>query len=86
VNEYEIIAQTDDLYQPTPDPSLKGMELDEARMLQTHYERQWLDRGMTIKYYAWKLSHKDHFEEPEIEIEKDTYRSYGRNYVSTTNN
>ena len=25
------------------------------------------------------------FEEPKIDIEKDTYRSYGRNYVSPTN-
>jgi len=86
INGYEVIAWSDDLYQPTSDPSLKGREFEEARMLQTHYEKQWLDRGLTIKYYAWKLSHKDHFEEPEIDIEKDTYRSYGRNYVSTTNN
>jgi len=85
LNAYEVIAQTDDLYQPTPDPSLKGREFEEARMLQTHYEKQWLDRGLTIKYYAWRLKHKREFTEPEIEIEKDSYRSYGRNYVSTTN-
>lgn len=56
--------------------------------LQTHYEQQWLDRGMTIKLIAWQLQHKQTFIEPDIEIEKDTYRSYGRNYtqhVSTTN-
>ena len=67
-----------------PSPS-DTIELAEARMLQTHYEKQWLDRGMTIKYLAWKLLHKTDFQEPEIEIEKDTYRSYGRNYVSPTN-
>ena len=67
-------------------PSPGGtMELAEAQMLQTHYEKQWLDRGMTIKYLAWNLQHKTDFQEPEIEIEKDTYRSYGRNYVSPTN-
>ncbi|MGM9809450.1 MAG: tRNA (guanosine(46)-N7)-methyltransferase TrmB [Paludibacteraceae bacterium] len=60
----------------------RTIELAEARMLQTHYEKQWLDRGMTIKYLAWNLPHKTDFQEPEIEIEKDTYRSYGRNYNS----
>ncbi len=29
--------------------------LSEATLLQTHYERQWLSRGMTIKYLCWQL-------------------------------
>ena len=79
LNAYPVAADTADLY----GNDAAGME--EARMLQTHYEQQWLDRGMTIKYLAWNLQHKTGLQEPEIEIEKDTYRSYGRNYVSTTN-
>lgn len=83
LNGYPVAADTDDLYKSSS--ALPTQEWEEARMLQTHYERQWLDRGMTIKYLAWNLLHKTDFQEPEIEIEKDTYRSYGRNYVSPTN-
>ncbi len=83
LNGYPVPADTDDLYNTTA--ALPTKEGEEARMLQTHYEKQWLDRGMTIKYLAWNLPHKTDFQEPEIEIEKDTYRSYGRNYVPTTN-
>ncbi len=91
VNQYEVVAASDDLYsledgsRAAYSLEFRGEEFEEARMLQTHYEKQWLDRGLTIKYYAWKLNKKTALEEPEIEIEKDTYRSYGRNYVSTTN-
>lgn len=77
VNEYEKIADTDDLYAKEQYP--------DAQSLRTHYEQQWLERGLTIKYLKWKLAHKQNLVEPEIDIEKDTYRSYGRNYVSTTN-
>ena len=78
LNAYPVAADTDDLYNTAA--VLPTKEGEEARMLQTHYEKQWLDRGMTIKYLAWNLQHKTDFQEPEIEIEKDTYRSYGRNY------
>lgn len=80
LNGYEVTADSNDLYHTTPLP-----ELAEATALQTHYEQQWLERGMTIKYIIWRLAHRSQWEEPTIEIEKDTYRSYGRNYVSTTN-
>lgn len=74
LNPYPVLANTDDLYACDLYP--------DARALQTHYEKQWLDRGLSIKYIEWQLVHLDHFEEPTIEIEKDTYRSYGRNYNS----
>lgn len=77
VNNYEVIAQTDDLYATA---SSNNADYAEAKLLQTHYEKQWLDRGLSIKYYAWKLIKHTDFQEPDIEIEKDTYRSYGRNY------
>lgn len=72
LNGYPVLADTDDLY-ATP-------QYPDAQALQTHYEHQWLERGLTIKYIAWQLipkAEKD-FVEPEIEIEHDTYRSYGR--------
>ena len=80
-NNYPILVDTDDLYQATP-----SANIEDARRLQTHYEKQWLDRGLTIKYIVWQLPAQPSLIEPEIEIEKDTYRSYGRNYVSTTDN
>lgn len=79
-NHYPVLADTDDLYHaPLDFITCVGRE---ATALQTHYERQWLDRGLTIKYLSWSLVHKDSWVEPTIEIERDTYRSYGRNYTS----
>ena len=74
LNPYPVLANTVDLYAADLYP--------DARALQTHYEKQWLDRGLSIKYIEWQLLPLDRFEEPTIEIEKDTYRSYGRNYTS----
>lgn len=79
-NHFECPISTVNLYNE-PDTPL----WENARMLQTHYEKQWLQRGISIKYVCWKLN-EGQYKEPDIEIEKDTYRSYGRNYVSTTNN
>lgn len=80
-NNYPIVVNTSNLYEADASP-----KIEEARCLQTHYEKQWLDRGLTIKYITWKLPQIISLIEPDIEIEKDDYRSYGRNYVSTTNN
>ena len=87
-NRYPLLVDTADLYNTDQISGIGNLESDieEARALQTHYEHQWLDRGLTIKYICWELSHADNLIEPDIEIEKDTYRSYGRNYVSSTNN
>lgn len=87
-NNYPLLVDTCDLYNTEQLLGVGNRESDieEARALQTHYEHQWLDRGLTIKYLRWELAHRDTLKEPEIEIEKDTYRSYGRNYVSTTDN
>ena len=82
LNPYPVVCSTDDLYGKKSD----GIEdFADAQALQTHYEKQWLDRGLSIKYIEWLLTPLTRWEEPTIEIEKDTYRSYGRNYVSTTN-
>ena len=70
-NQFEVIRQTDDLYH--------SELLDEVLSIQTFYEKQWLDRGLDIKYLAFKLNHQNPLQEPEVEIEKDPYRSFGRN-------
>ena len=87
-NGYPLLVDTSDLYNTEQSSGVGSRESDieEARALQTHYEHQWLDRGLTIKYLCWELPAEPSLIEPEIEIEKDTYRSYGRNYVSTTDN
>ena len=78
-NHFTPLADTDDLYAPSLQ---EAADLVNARALQTHYEHQWLSRGLTIKYLCWALTPKETLIEPEIDIEKDTYRSYGRNYVA----
>jgi tRNA (guanine-N7-)-methyltransferase len=69
-NHFEVIRQTDDLYH--------SEILDEVLSIQTFYEKQWLDRGITIKYLSFRLNHQEPLREPEAEIEKDPYRSFGR--------
>ena len=90
LNPYPVLCTTDDLYGEKSDEvtvPVQGKEIAlyaDARALQTHYEKQWLDRGMSIKYIEWQLSPLTAWEEPTIEIEKDTYRSYGRNYQTSS--
>jgi tRNA (guanine-N7-)-methyltransferase len=69
-NQFEVILQTEDLYQ--------SEILNEVLSIQTFYEKQWLDRGLSIKYLAFRLSHPNPLREPHGEIEKDPYRSFGR--------
>ena len=49
--------------------------------IRTHYESQWLARGLTIKYLAFALDHATELKEPEDDFERDTYRSYSRGYI-----
>ncbi|MFY9154224.1 MAG: tRNA (guanosine(46)-N7)-methyltransferase TrmB [Prolixibacteraceae bacterium] len=70
-NQFEVIRKTDDLYHSDL--------LDEILSIKTFYEKQWLDRGITIKYLSFKLSHQNPLHEPDVEIELDPYRSFGRN-------
>lgn len=47
--------------------------------IKTYYEQQWLSRGITIKYIQFALPSDSVLTEPEVEIEHDSYRSFGRN-------
>lgn len=70
-NRFEILAQTDNLYQSDL--------LNDILRVRTFYEKQWIDRGIDIKYLAFRLSgNPENWEEPAGEIEKDSYRSFGR--------
>jgi len=73
-NKFVTLCNTNDLYH-------SGIN-DDILSLRTHYEKQWLERGMTIKYIKFQLLHSLSYAEPTEEFEKDTYRSYGRNYAT----
>lgn len=49
--------------------------------MRTHYEQQWLQRGLTIKFLSWPLTADDILAEPDVEIPEDTYRSYSRGVI-----
>jgi tRNA (guanine-N7-)-methyltransferase len=67
-----IVTDTADLY---ANPGTAGSILD----IRTHYEQQWLDRGLTIKYLAFDLDAATPLTEiDDTDIERDTYRSYSR--------
>ena len=38
---------------------------------------------ISIKYIQFMLKNTDNFIEPDIEIEHDTYRSFGRNNIQS---
>jgi len=77
-NNYPVLFSTSDLY----DSDLN----DPILQIKTYYEQQWLNRGLTIKYIKWTLEPRTHFVEPVEEIEKDSYRSFGRNQRSENEN
>lgn len=74
-NGLNVLEATDDLYATiAPD--------DPILNIRTHYEQQWLDRGLTIKYIKFPLGEAPLSEPPGAEeLEHDTYRSYSRGYI-----
>lgn len=75
LNGLPVEVDTDDLY-------TSGMA-DDILEIRTFYEQQWLARGLTIKYLRWRLDAGTELQEPDIEIEFDTYRSFSRGYLET---
>ncbi len=53
----------------------------EVPPIRTHYEQQWLERGLTIKYLRFTLPQTPPLVEPDVEIAPDTYRSYSRGEI-----
>lgn len=71
LNQFPILEATDNLY--------SGNIASDTLDIKTYYEQQWIARGMTIKYLQFKAQHTTgELIEPEIEIEYDNYRSFGR--------
>ncbi len=73
LNGFGVDVDTSDLY-------ASGLA-DDILEMKTHYERQWLERGLTIKYIKFHLPQDGQLQEPDIEIEPDTYRSYNRGFI-----
>lgn len=72
-NNLEVLINTDNLYN-------SGIE-DDILQIQTFYEQQWRARGIDIKYIKFLCPKNKEWIEPDIEIEKDSYRSFGRNAI-----
>ncbi|MBK5720723.1 tRNA (guanosine(46)-N7)-methyltransferase TrmB [Dysgonomonas sp. Marseille-P4677] len=77
VNSLPVLFQSDDLYH-------SGL-VDDILKIQTFYEQQWLTRGLNIKYVKFKCHERDNWIEPDKEIEKDPYRSFGRSNILNQN-
>ncbi|MBQ8337311.1 MAG: tRNA (guanosine(46)-N7)-methyltransferase TrmB [Bacteroidaceae bacterium] len=75
VNGLPVVECIDDVHgQPRVSDTLQ---------IRTYYESQWLSRGIKIKYLAFNLPAKECYEEPNVEIELDEYRSYNRSKRSS---
>ena len=75
-NGLDIIDDTADLYASRADD-------DPILNIRTHYEQQWLDRGLSIKYFSYRPGNDAPLAEPPgaDDIAPDTYRSYSRGYI-----
>lgn len=75
-NHLPVEFRTDDLYHTLA--SEQDEEVKQILSIQTYYEQQWIDRGLTIKYLKFNLPKEGGLVEPDVEIELDEYRSYNR--------
>lgn len=69
-NNLKIVHETNDLY--------KSGILNDLLRTKTFYEKQWIDRGIDIKYLAFIPDKREIWTEPADIFEKDSYRSFGR--------
>lgn len=72
-NNFKTNELISDLYNHT--------EISPVLQLRTYYETQWIERGLTIKYISFIPENKNALIEPDIEIEHDSYRSFGRSKI-----
>lgn len=79
-NNLTTLMRTNDLYKKNCGITPETMNL---LQIKTYYEQQWLSRGISIKYTCFRLPQTGVLEEPDIEIELDSYRSYSRDKRSS---
>lgn len=75
-NQYPVVFKTDNLYHSN--------WVNEILSIKTYYEKQWLERGLTIKYIQFELAPRTEWEEPTEDIEEDSYRSFNRSRRSVS--
>lgn len=68
-NNFEIVSNFDNIY--------AEKDIDQTLQIKTYYEKQWIARDLNIKYISF-IPHQNDLFEPDIDIEPDTYRSFGR--------
>lgn len=73
VNQFKVVENNDSIY--------ANEEILPTLQIKTYYEKQWLARGITIKYISF-IPHQNELVEPDVEIEEDKYRSFGRGVVT----
>lgn len=76
-NNYPVLFETENLYHSDIVDNILGIK--------TYYEQQWLARGIEIRYLKFELQPRAEFIEPDVEIELDPYRSFGRSKRSELN-
>ncbi len=75
-NKLPLTFRTADLYhalEAEADESVRSI-----LGIKTYYERQWIARGLAIKYLRFALPGEGALVEPEVDIPLDDYRSYNR--------
>lgn len=72
-NGFEMRSKLDDVYAQDP--------VAPVLQIKTYYENQWMERGIRIKFISF-VPHWNDLIEPDVEIEPDTYRSFGRGIVT----
>ncbi len=70
MNGFRILEENSDLY--------RSSRMNEVLAIRTHYESQWLNRGIPIKYLAFLPGTEGDIREPEEDFERDGYRSHAR--------
>ena len=70
LNKLPLVVKTDNLYKTHPNDTILSIK--------TYYEKQWIARGLTIKYLQFSLPQDIILQEPDIEIPLDDYRSFSR--------
>lgn len=74
LNRFEILTDIPDIY------TLKSP--DRIVSITTFYEKQWVSRGITVKYLAFIPEKIKELQEPGEDFEKEGYRSFGRSAIN----
>jgi tRNA (guanine-N7-)-methyltransferase len=72
-NGFEIVGNNNNIY--------ANDQHEPVLDIKTYYEKQWIARGLNIKYISF-VPHQQELIEPDVDIEPDSYRSFGRGAIT----